>query len=75
MRRRERVYVALLSPALVVLAVVTLAPFAFLLLTSLTPLNLARPATWLDTSQGLEARSRLGAGSGWGSLSVSGPHR
>ena len=51
MRRRERVYVALLSPALVVLAVVTLAPFAFLLLTSLTPLNLARPATWWDFSR------------------------
>ena len=44
MRRRERVFVVLLSPALLVLAVVTLAPFAFLLLTSLTPLNLARPA-------------------------------
>ena len=51
MRRRERVYVALLSPALVVLAVVTLAPFAFLLLTSLTPLNLARPVTWWDFSR------------------------
>jgi len=42
-RRRERVFVMLLSPALAVLALVTLAPFAFLLLTSLTPLNLARP--------------------------------
>ena len=51
MRRRERVYVALLSPALVVLAVVTLAPFAFLLLTSLTPLNLARPVTWWNFSR------------------------
>ena len=48
MRRRERVFVVLLSPALVVLALVTLAPFAFLFLTSLTPLNLARPATWWD---------------------------
>src|SRR5262245_34587458 len=47
-RRRERVFVVLLSPALFVLALVTLAPFAFLLLTSLTPLNLARPATWWD---------------------------
>ena len=43
----------LLSPALLVLAVVTLAPFAFLLLTSLTPLNLARPATWWDFSRPL----------------------
>ncbi len=33
-----------------VLALVTLAPFAFLLSTSLTPLNLARPATWWDFS-------------------------
>ena len=53
MRRRERVFVVLLSPALLVLAVVTLAPFAFLLLTSLTPLNLARPATWWDFSRPL----------------------
>ncbi len=30
------------------LAVVTLAPFAFLLLTSLTPLDLAKPRTWCD---------------------------
>ena len=48
MQRRERVFVVLLSPALIVLALVTLAPFAFLLLTSLTPLNLAKPATWWD---------------------------
>src|SRR5215468_9260802 len=48
MRRRERVFVVLLSPALIVLALVTLAPFAFLILTSLTPLNLAKPATWWD---------------------------
>jgi len=48
MRRRERVFVVLVSPALIVLALVTLAPFAFLLLTSLTPLNLAKPATRWD---------------------------
>ena len=53
MWRRERVFVVLLLPALLVLAVVTLAPFAFLLLTSLTPLNLARPATWWDFSRPL----------------------
>jgi multiple sugar transport system permease protein len=34
-----------------VLAVVTLAPFAFLLLTSLTPLDLAKPRTWWDWSR------------------------
>jgi multiple sugar transport system permease protein len=37
-----------LSPALVVLSVVTIGPFLFLFSTSLTPLNLARPATWWD---------------------------
>jgi multiple sugar transport system permease protein len=52
-RRRERLFVVLLSPALLVLAVVTVAPFAFLLLTSLTPLNLARPGTWWDFSRPL----------------------
>jgi ABC-type sugar transport system permease subunit len=40
----------LLSPALAVLAAVTLIPFLFLFSTSLTPLNLARPATWWDFS-------------------------
>jgi multiple sugar transport system permease protein len=34
-----------------VLSFVTLAPFAFLLLTSLTPLDLAKPATWWDLSR------------------------
>ena len=38
----------LLLPALAVLGAVTLVPFAFLFSTSLTPLNLARPATWWD---------------------------
>ena len=35
------------------LAVVTLAPFAFLLLTSLTPLDLAKPRTWWDFTRPL----------------------
>jgi len=52
-RGRTRFFVILLSPALVVLAAVTLAPFAFLISTSLTPLNLARPATWWDFSRPL----------------------
>jgi multiple sugar transport system permease protein len=47
-RQRTRFFWILLSPALVVLAVVTIVPFLFLLSTSLTPLNLARPATWWD---------------------------
>jgi multiple sugar transport system permease protein len=49
-RQRNRFYWILLSPALGVLAVVTLVPSFFLLSTSLTPLNLARPATWWDFS-------------------------
>lgn len=50
MRQRTRFFWILLSPALGVLAVVTLVPFLFLFSTSLTPLNLARPATWWDFS-------------------------
>lgn len=50
MRQRTRFFWILLSPALAVLAVVTIAPFLFLFSTSLTPLNLARPATWWDFS-------------------------
>jgi multiple sugar transport system permease protein len=49
-RQRTRFFWILLSPALAVLAVVTIAPFLFLFSTSLTPLNLARPATWWDFS-------------------------
>jgi multiple sugar transport system permease protein len=49
-RQRTRFFWILLSPALAVLAVVTIVPFLFLLSTSLTPLNLARPTTWWDFS-------------------------
>jgi len=49
-RQRTRFFLILLSPALVVLAVVTVLPFVFLISTSLTPLNLARPATWWSFS-------------------------
>jgi multiple sugar transport system permease protein len=49
-RQRTRFFWILLSPALAVLAAVTIAPFLFLFSTSLTPLNLARPATWWDFS-------------------------
>ena len=48
MRQRTRFFWILLSPALAVLALVTIVPFLFLVGTSLTPLNLARPATWWD---------------------------
>ena len=50
MRQRTRFFWILLSPALAVLAVVTIVPFLFLFSTSLTPLNLARPTTWWDFS-------------------------
>ena len=53
MRQRRRFFLVLLSPALVVLAVVTVLPFVFLISTSLTPLNLARPATWWNFSRPL----------------------
>jgi len=46
--QRRRFFVLMMAPALAVLAVVTLAPFVFLVSTSLTPLNLTRPATWWD---------------------------
>jgi len=52
-RQRTRFYWILLSPALGVLAVVTVAPFLFLFSTSFTPLNLARPATWWNFSDPL----------------------
>ncbi len=58
-RERERFHLALLLPALVVLALVTIAPFAFLLATALTPLNLTRPATWWDFSEPLRNFAEL----------------
>lgn len=48
--RRRRAFVLGLAPALVVLAVVTIAPAAYLFLTSLTPLNLTMPDTAWDFS-------------------------
>jgi multiple sugar transport system permease protein len=47
---RRRAFLLGLAPALVVLAAITLAPALYLLLTSLTPLNLARPETAWDFS-------------------------
>ena len=58
-RQRERFFLALLLPALLALAVVTLVPFVFLLSTSLTPLNLTRPATWWDFSDPLRNFTQL----------------
>jgi multiple sugar transport system permease protein len=48
--QRGRAFALGLAPALVVLAVITLGPTAYLLVTSLTPLNLVDPRTALDFS-------------------------
>ena len=53
MPRRDRGWTLWLAPSLAVLAAVTLAPALYLLLTSLTPLDLARPATARDFSRPL----------------------
>jgi len=50
---RQRFYLQMLMPALAVLLAVTLAPTAFLLTTSLTPLDLTKPDTFGDFSQPL----------------------
>lgn len=51
--RRDRELVRGLAPALVVLAVLTVVPGIYLVLTSLTPLNLAMPGTEWDFSRPL----------------------
>lgn len=48
-----------LIPALVVLAVATAGPLLYLLVVSLTPLDLARPATWMDFSDPLAGYRRI----------------
>ncbi len=48
---RRRAFLLGLAPALLVLALITLAPAVYLVVTSLTPLDLTRPATALDFSQ------------------------
>ncbi|MFN0164603.1 MAG: carbohydrate ABC transporter permease [Burkholderiales bacterium] len=51
---RQRFYMLLLWPALIVLMVVTLAPTIYLLITSFTPLNLTRPETAWNFSTPLQ---------------------
>jgi multiple sugar transport system permease protein len=51
--RADRTYKWCLTPALAVLALVTLAPAAYLVVTSLTPLDLTRPETATDFSRPL----------------------
>lgn len=48
-----------LLPALVVLTAVTVGPLLYLFVVSLTPLDLARPATWMDFSDPLAGYRRL----------------
>jgi multiple sugar transport system permease protein len=48
--QQNRAFMAALVPALAVLAAITLGPTIYLLVTSLTPLNLVNPATALDFS-------------------------
>ena len=48
---RSRFYVWCVAPSLAVLAIVTLLPSLYLLVTSFTPLNLTRPETQWDFSQ------------------------
>lgn len=68
-RSRGRTFVALLAPALIVLFLVTIVPTLFLLATSLTPLNLAKPASLrfigLENFQELTVDGRF-----WNSLAV-----
>src|ERR1051326_353033 len=52
-RQRRRFLLFCLAPALAVLIIVTLAPMAYLLLTSFTPLNLTNPASEWDFRQPL----------------------
>jgi multiple sugar transport system permease protein len=52
-RQRQRFFWLLLAPVLAILAVVTLLPTLYLLVTSFTPLNLANPATAWDFSDPL----------------------
>ncbi len=52
-RARQAFYWRLLWPSLIVLAIVTLSPTVYLLLTSFTPLDLTRPGTSWDFSEPL----------------------
>ena len=66
---RRRLVLLLLAPALVVLTVVTLGPLLYLVVTSLTPLELTRPQsfrfTGLDNYRELIADARF-----WNSVQV-----
>jgi multiple sugar transport system permease protein len=50
-RQRHRFFIFCVAPSLAVLALITLLPSLYLLITSFTPLNLTRPETAWDFSQ------------------------
>jgi len=58
-RQQHRFFAFCVAPSLAVLAVVTLLPSIYLLVTSFTPLNLTRPGTLWDFSQPVENYRQL----------------
>src|SRR5215475_9598402 len=58
-RRMNRFFVWCVAPSLAVLAIVTLLPALYLLVTSFTPLNLTRPETAWDFSDPLVSYRQL----------------
>jgi multiple sugar transport system permease protein len=58
-RHHHRFFILLVAPSLAVLAIVTLLPSLYLLVTSFTPLNLTRPETAWDFSQPLDNYRQL----------------
>src|SRR5215210_2610861 len=59
MHRQHRFFVWCVAPSLAVLAVITLLPSLYLLITSFTQLNLTRPETQWNFSQPLESYRQL----------------
>ncbi len=59
MHRQHRFFVYCVAPSLAVLALITLLPSLYLLVTSFTQLNLTRPETQWDFSQPLESYRQL----------------
>jgi multiple sugar transport system permease protein len=59
MQRQHRFFVWCVAPSLAVLAIITLLPSLYLLITSFTQLNLTRPETQWNFSQPLESYRQL----------------
>jgi multiple sugar transport system permease protein len=58
-KRQNRFFIFCVAPSLAVLALITLLPSLYLLVTSFTPLNLTRPETAWDFSQPLDNYRQL----------------